>query len=281
MKNKIQGYHISQGADTHFYILNDGDFFVKNLSTDLNTAILKAKEYTGQDVPVDIWLRSRQSAFHYEEKPKQHDAHIKSYENYLSIIEFEKKKAICDARQYIGSVGEKLNNELEMIDNFSFQSEYGISNCYKFKDKNDNRYIYFGSSSQLNIFKNKGDKFVVSFEIKKQFINNYKELIPYKINQITKIKATTEQIEFCWSYKYAKELEIKCINAEKKEDIKFNFYYDKKLFSCKKFTSFRKSKEFLYYLRDLLDNSKIEPNNLFIENFIDETVKSFYEELKK
>ena len=55
MKNKIQDYHISKGADSHFYILNNGDFFVQNLSTDLDKAISKAKKITGKDVPVDIW----------------------------------------------------------------------------------------------------------------------------------------------------------------------------------------------------------------------------------
>ena len=63
MKNKIQDYHISKGADSHFYILNNGDFFVQNLSTDLDKAISKAKKITGKDVPVDIWLRTNKTTF--------------------------------------------------------------------------------------------------------------------------------------------------------------------------------------------------------------------------
>jgi hypothetical protein len=33
-----QGYHISKGADDIYWILNDGDFFIQNLSKDLDIA---------------------------------------------------------------------------------------------------------------------------------------------------------------------------------------------------------------------------------------------------
>ena len=88
MKNKINSYHISKGADSHFYILNDGEFFVQNLSTDLDKAISKAKKIIGEEVPVDIWLRNHKKTFQYEVKPQQHNSHILSYEKHLADIEF-------------------------------------------------------------------------------------------------------------------------------------------------------------------------------------------------
>jgi hypothetical protein len=191
MKNKIQDYHISKGADSHFYILNDGDFFVQNLSTDLDKAISKAKKITGKDVPVDIWLRTRQSVFHYEEKPKQHNAHIIAHQSYLDSLIDEKHRAECQARDYLGSVGDEYEKQLELIKEFTFEGAYGITWCLKFKDINDWRYIYFGTSKEIDNFKKIGDKCLVRFEIKKQDIDKYLDndsRYPYKINHITKIK---------------------------------------------------------------------------------------------
>lgn len=281
MRNKIQDYHISKGADSHFYILNNGGFFVQNLSIDLDKAISKAQEITGKNVPVNIWLRSHRKIFEYVVKPKQQDSHIDSFNRVLSNIQFKKEKAICDARQYLGSVGDAFTDELEMVNSFSFAGEHGVCWCYNFKDKNDNRFIYFGSSSELDIFRNEGDKFVISFQIKKQFINTYKDCIPYKLNQIAKVKNTIinkEKMEFCQLNNY-KDLAVGFVNAKKKEDVKFSFYYDGKLFSSKKFKTFKESKEFLYYLKGLLNNSKIQPDDLFINNTIEEAVKSFYKEI--
>jgi hypothetical protein len=195
MKNKINSYHISKGADSHFYILNDGEFFVQNLSTDLDKAISKAKKIIGEEVPVDIWLRNHKKTFEYEVKPQQHNSHVCSYEKYLSDIEFKKKKQICDARDYLGSVGDEYEIELELISEFSFEGAYGITWCLNFKDINDWRYIYFGSSKEIDKFKKVGDKCLVRFEIKKHYINNYKEFIPYKINQIKKIKVLNEILD--------------------------------------------------------------------------------------
>ena len=195
MKNKVQDYHISKGADSHFFILNDGESFVQNLSTDLDKAIFKAKEITGKEVPVDIWLRSHKKTFEYEAKPQQHNSHVYSYEKYLGDIEFKKNKNICDARDYLGSVGSEYEIELELIKDFCFEGAYGLTWCLTFKDTNDWRYIYFGSSKEIDNFKKVGDKCLVRFEIKKQYINNYKEFIPYKINQITKIKVLNKILD--------------------------------------------------------------------------------------
>ena len=55
--NIPSGYHISKGADSIFYILNDGENFVKNLSTDFETAKIEAKKIVGENVDVSIWTR--------------------------------------------------------------------------------------------------------------------------------------------------------------------------------------------------------------------------------
>ena len=61
------GYHISKGTDSVFYILNDGDTFVKNLSKDLETAKIEAKKIVGENVDVSIWTRIYQTK---ESKPR-------------------------------------------------------------------------------------------------------------------------------------------------------------------------------------------------------------------
>ena len=56
-KNIPNYYHISKGAYSIYYILNNGEDFIKNLSTDLKQAKQIAKEIVGSDVPVNIWCR--------------------------------------------------------------------------------------------------------------------------------------------------------------------------------------------------------------------------------
>ena len=198
MKNKIQDYHISKGADSHFYILNNGDFFVQNLSTDLDKAISKAKKITGKDVPVDIWLRTNKTTFFYEPKPKQHNAHITAHQSYLDSLIEQKHKAECEARDYLGSVGDEYEKQLELIKEFSFEGAYGYTWCLKFKDINDWRYIYFGNSKEIESFAKIGDKCLVRFEIKKQALDHYLDndsRFPYKINHITKIKVLNKILD--------------------------------------------------------------------------------------
>ena len=198
MKNKIQDYHISKGADSHFYILNNGDFFVQNLSTDLDKAISKAKKITGKDVPVDIWLRTNKTIFFYEPKPKQHNAHITAHQSYLDSLIEQKHKAECEARDYLGSVGDEYEKQLELIKEFSFEGAYGYTWCLKFKDINDWRYIYFGNSKEIESFAKIGDKCLVRFEIKKQALDHYLDndsRFPYKINHITKIKVLNKILD--------------------------------------------------------------------------------------
>ena len=59
--NIPSGYHISKGTDSIFYILNDGDIFIKNLSKDLQTAKIEAEKIAGKKVEVICWTRIYQT----------------------------------------------------------------------------------------------------------------------------------------------------------------------------------------------------------------------------
>ena len=183
-------YHISKGADDIYYILNCGVDYIQNLSLDLETAKFKAKNIIGSEVPVDIWFRKKWLEKH---KPNQ-DSHIKSYENYLQKLAFEKDKLNCEARQFVGNINDKIETELELTTRFDFQNDwYGISSICYFKDSNDNRYKYFGSCRSLRYFKNEGNKYLVSFKIKNHhFEDKYYKVdgvVPYKLNLIKQLKA--------------------------------------------------------------------------------------------
>ena len=254
-----QGYHISKGADDIYWILNDGDIFVKNLSTDLETAKIKAKEKIGFVPPIEIWHRKK--FVNISPKYKTPDwllfqEHIFNYKNHLAKIKHLSEKKDCESRQYVGSVGDVLEMELELIEKFSFDSDYGYCICYKFKDSDNNRFIYFGTSSQLNCFKNSGDKFTISFEIKKQFINERDSEIPYKINQIKKIKSKAPVLREFFIQIHDTNKDILDINVEfySSKNINFNFTtYDKEKipFYPKGIKSFKAAKEFLKDLENL------------------------------
>jgi len=205
-------YHISKGANDHYYILNHGSSFVKTLSTDLETAKIKAKKLIGYDIPVDIWHRKK--SFGSDWKP-QHDSHVDSYNQYMFLLKKQKIIDECNARQYVGEVGETLTKKLYLVDCHNAISSWGEFNIVIFEDSEKNRYIYFGNAKCFNGMQtvnswNK-DKVGRTFEftIKKQYIHDKylqntalrtgkpKE-IPYKINQICKPKITKEGNE--WVY---------------------------------------------------------------------------------
>lgn len=254
-----QGYHISKGADDIYWILNDGEHFVKNLSKDLDTAKIRAEEKLGFVPPVDIWHRKK--FIYVAPKYKTPDwllfqEHIFDYKKHLARIEFLAAKKDCESRQYVGSVGDILEMELELIEKFSFDSDYGYCTCYKFKDSNNNRFIYFGTSNQLNSFKNSGDKFIISFEIKRQFINERDSQIPYKINQIKKVKSKAPVSREFFIQIHDTNKDILDINVEfySSKNINFNFttYKKEKIsFYPKGIKSFKAAKEFLKDLENL------------------------------
>jgi hypothetical protein len=130
-----QGYHISKGADSIYWILNDGDFFIQNLSKDLDIAKIKAKEKIGFVPPVTIWHRQK---FIYS-KPEYRvpdwllfNDHITTYKKHLAAVKFlAADRKIVTQRQYVGSVGDVLELELILTDLFAFDGDYGSCNCYK------------------------------------------------------------------------------------------------------------------------------------------------------
>jgi hypothetical protein len=271
-QNKEQGYHISMGADAKMYILNCGEDYVKNLSTDLEIAKIKAKEYLeGDKVNVDIWLRTKYvSPVYVPHTPDWllFNHHITSYNNHLENLAFNVSKKDCESSQYVGNVGDVLEMELKLTETFNFESEYGFCSCYKFKDSNNNRFIYFGTSRQLNTFKNSGDKFVISFEIKRQFIDENKDVVPFKINQITKVKNKLPIPKEYFVQANYDELDIMDINVEyysnKKMNFSFSTYNRKQTipFYPKNIKSFKQAKEFLDDLVNLDNKNKLSKDYL-------------------
>ena len=153
------GWHISKGADSVFFILNNGEDYYGKLSTDLETAKLKANKKLGFDVPVKIWLRlgNSSNSFVEEKRLVQLDNHISTYQIHNDKIKFEEyKKSIIDKYSkfsHVANVGDKVNLELTITEIFTYpiHTERWVITGYghKFVDKDNNKLIYFGNSKQF------------------------------------------------------------------------------------------------------------------------------------
>lgn len=269
-----QGYHISKGADSIYWILNDGDFFIKNLSKDLDIAKIKAKEEVGFVPPVSIWHRQKFTYIKPEYKTPDwllFNDHITTYKKHLDHVNYLVKEKDCESSKYIGSVGDFLELELVLTDLFAFDSDYGSCNCYKFKDSNNNRFIYFGNSGQLDCFKNTGDAFKVSFQVKKQYEDESHDVVPFKLNQITKVKTNTPKIKYEVAQIHNFELGIYEIWVEYASKKDYKFYYmdnsnNKIEFYPKNIKTFKAAKELLYDLYDLNNEGKLSKDYLINYN---------------
>jgi hypothetical protein len=272
-----QGYHISKGADNVFYILNDGETYLCKLSKDLSKAKKiatdKIKQHdpdffeAGNELIVNIWNRKSWSK---EQKPKWlpiQESHISAYYKYIYKLKFEENLKLVSHRKYVGNVGDVIELELEMIDSFSFSTEWGGSWCYKFKDSKDNRFVYFGTSSQLSNFKENGDKSIIKFQIKKQFIDEKYDIAPYKLNQIEKPKSSVPicKYEFTQIDNYKIGIREIWVEYFSKKDYKFYFIDNdnkKILFYPKNIKTFKAAKELLYDLSDLNNEGKLSKDYL-------------------
>ena len=208
MTNAPFGYHISKGALGIFYILNDGDRFVKKLSTSLKEAKSKARDIVGRDVPVDVWYRypyssSRSFISNKEQIDIYHDEHIKDY--FIDIENTKHQKHIEEAKakySHVGDVGDILDLELTITEIFGFDSKYGYCLAHKFEDSNGNTLIYFGNSKELcedydSKFKVK-DKITITAEIKRHtkdqrtYVDEYMEVLK-PVTVISKPKLIKER----------------------------------------------------------------------------------------
>ena len=148
-------YHISKGAYSIYYILNNGEDFIKNLSTDLKQAKQIAKEIVGSDVPVNIWCRKSWNIDNkkYLESLVQLDQHIEDHKSHLDSLEIAKRQKEIEAKyskfSHLGKVGEEITLELTITKIFSYVGDYGLTFVHKFEDNNGNQVIYFGHSKQL------------------------------------------------------------------------------------------------------------------------------------
>ena len=191
--NIPSGYHISKGAEGIFYILNDGKTYISKLSTDLKEAKAKAKNYVGSDVPVNIWYRdSWKTGWTI---PQYHEQHILDHKDHLWNLELEAKKARYTKYSHIGTIGEKLELELTIIEIYSFNGEYGLCFVHRFKDNNDNQLIYFGNSKDLVEYRGDskfqvGNKITVKAIIKNHIQDKTDFLMPLTV--ITRPKLIKE-----------------------------------------------------------------------------------------
>jgi len=164
--NIPSGYHISKGADNVFFILNNGEDYLKKLSTNYDTAkklaVKLIKEHDpdffkdGNKLITFIWNRNK---WQKEQKPKWlpfHFDHIDNHNNYLAKIKLENKKQELtkkySAFSHIGNIGDKVDLELTITEIFTYPIYTEFSDraicgyCHKFTDKNNNKLIYFGAS---------------------------------------------------------------------------------------------------------------------------------------
>ena len=154
-KNIPNYYHISKGAYSIYYILNNGEDFIKNLSTDLKQAKQIAKEIVGNDVPVNIWCRKSWNIDNkkYLESLVQLDQHIEDHKSHLDSLEIAKRQKETEAKyskfSHLGKIGEQITLELTITKIFSYVGDYGLTFVHKFEDNNGNQVIYFGHSKQL------------------------------------------------------------------------------------------------------------------------------------
>ena len=160
------GYHISKGATNDFYILNDGEIFIRNLSKNLSEAKSKAVKLIkendpdyfkdGYELTVNIWNRFE---WKIEKKPKwlpKQFNHIWDYESHLRKIELENKKQELTKKyssfSHIGNIGDKVDLQLTITEIFTYPiyTEYSdrpiTGYGHKFTDQNNNQVIYFGNS---------------------------------------------------------------------------------------------------------------------------------------
>lgn len=148
-------YHISKGSDSIYYILNDGEDFIKNLSTNLNQAKKIAKKIVGHNVPVNIWCRKSWNIEHkkYLENLIQYDQHIIDHKSHLDSLEIAKRQKEIEAKyskfSHLGKVGEQITLDVTITKIFSYVGDYGLTFVHKFEDNNGNQVIYFGHSKQL------------------------------------------------------------------------------------------------------------------------------------
>ena len=166
-KNNIpSGYHISKGSDNVFFILNDGEDYLKKLSTNYDTAkklaVKLIKEHDpdffkdGNKLITSIWNRNK---WQKEQKPKwlpYNFTHIYTYNRYLNKIRLDNKKQELTKKyskfSHIANVGDKVDLELTITEIFKYPIHieffpYTITGYgHKFTDQNNNQLIYFGNS---------------------------------------------------------------------------------------------------------------------------------------
>jgi len=181
-QNVPSTYHISKGANNVFWILNDGENYLRKLSTNYKTAkklavdLIKENDpdffNDGNELITFIWNRDGWEKSIKSDKEIYHFQHIVSYFIEQEKIETEKNIAEAKAKySHVGDVGDILDLKLKITKIFGFDSNYGYCLAHKFEDADGNSLIYFGNSKQLcNDFDskfNEGDTISITAEVKR------------------------------------------------------------------------------------------------------------------
>ena len=121
-------YHISKGADNVFFILNDGEDYLRKLSTDYDTAkklavkLIKENDpdffKDGNKLNTYIWNRDKWNVSK-NLKPIEIYSHQHILDHYSHIKKVKTEKSIAEAKakySFVGDVGDILDLELTITE---------------------------------------------------------------------------------------------------------------------------------------------------------------------
>lgn len=159
-------YYISTGGQTKMFTLCHNEFvwsnyskkmvektfYVKNLSTDWETAVANAKSWIGEDGV----LINEDKAFDLNKIIRngriwKRPTIIECYQDNDEWLQKKSwsKPSITFPSKFIGEVGEKIIVKLTVVDYFTFSTQFGICTIKKFKDDDGN---IFTTTSEKQFF---------------------------------------------------------------------------------------------------------------------------------
>ena len=205
--NIPSSYHISKGAEGIFYILNDGDTFVKNLSKDLEEAKIEAKKIVGENVDVSIWTRiyqTKESKPRFGFEPLQRYALPKGY----AVNKFDKVfYSIKDFPLFHKSWHSEQIDRTDIADNSLI---FGYGWRKNLTDREYNSYKnsqWIGKLKEIVTFKGKiifkkevngynGKTNLYKFDVNGNVVLTYTPLQLGEINQVVSIKAKVSELDY-------------------------------------------------------------------------------------
>ena len=206
MFNIPSGYHISKGADRIFYILNDGEEYIRKLSTDLKEAKVKAKNYVGYDVPINIWTRDKWNATTAKPgfEPLQRYALPQGYvlgqfdKVFYSIKDFP----LCSKSWHSEQVVSTSIGDNSLIFGYGWRKNLTDREYNSYKNSQ-----WIGKLKEIVTFKGKiifkkevngynGKTNLYKFDVNGNVVLTYTPLQLGEINQVVSIKAKVSELDY-------------------------------------------------------------------------------------